>query len=393
MFSTKPLYSPMAKPSPVFLLSVAPPPLLCRPSPFIFHTRFLRRRIHGRRARIRAVGEWQDYEEAVKKKDLAGALRFLRLKDELQTSSIESIPQSNEELRLFEIERDFQVLNTCLNADDMRLVGTAYGFLKDRGLLANFGKYRNIVLGESREVTPSVLKSSTGLEVSKLSPKKWGVSGSSSVVLIAVLAGTSILINQGIDIRPNLVAILALSMLDAILLGGACLAQISSYWPPYRRRILVHEAGHLLVAYLMGCPIRGVILDPIRAMQMGIQGQAGTQFWDEKLQHELSEGRLSGSAFDRYCMVLFAGIAAEALIYGEAEGGENDENLFRSICGLLEPPFTIAQMSNQARWSVLQSYNLLKLHKAAHRAAFIALESGGELSLVIRRIEEAMSST
>ncbi|XP_047945256.1 uncharacterized protein LOC125191870 isoform X2 [Salvia hispanica] len=310
MFSTKPLYSPMAKPSPVFLLSVAPPPLLCRPSPFIFHTRFLRRRIHGRRARIRAVGEWQDYEEAVKKKDLAGALRFLRLKDELQTSSIESIPQSNEELRLFEIERDFQVLNTCLNADDMRLVGTAYGFLKDRGLLANFGKYRNIVLGESREVTPSVLKSSTGLE-----------------------------------------------------------------------------------AYLMGCPIRGVILDPIRAMQMGIQGQAGTQFWDEKLQHELSEGRLSGSAFDRYCMVLFAGIAAEALIYGEAEGGENDENLFRSICGLLEPPFTIAQMSNQARWSVLQSYNLLKLHKAAHRAAFIALESGGELSLVIRRIEEAMSST
>lgn len=26
-------------------------------------------------------------------------------------------------------------------------------------------------------------------------------------------------------------------------------------------------------AYLMGCPIRGVILDPIVAMQMGIQGQ------------------------------------------------------------------------------------------------------------------------
>lgn len=26
-------------------------------------------------------------------------------------------------------------------------------------------------------------------------------------------------------------------------------------------------------AYLMGCPIRGVILDPIVAMQRGIQGQ------------------------------------------------------------------------------------------------------------------------
>ncbi|PWA45528.1 ATP binding microtubule motor family protein [Artemisia annua] len=41
----------------------------------------------------------------------------------------------------------------------------------------------------------------------------------------------------------------------------------------------------------MGCPIRGVILDPIVAMQMGIQGR--------KLQNELAEGHLTGVAFDR----------------------------------------------------------------------------------------------
>ncbi|XLR10127.1 hypothetical protein S83_038065 [Arachis hypogaea] len=50
----------------------------------------------------------------------------------------------------------------------------------------------------------------------------------------------------------------------------------------------------------------------------------------------------------RYCMVLFAGIAAEALVYGEAEGGENDENLFRNIWLLLEPPLSLAEMPNQA---------------------------------------------
>lgn len=44
-------------------------------------------------------------------------------------------------------------------------------------------------------------------------------------------------------------------------------------------------------------------------------------------------------------MVLFAGIAAEALVYGEAEGGENDENLFRSICVLMKPPLSVAQVS------------------------------------------------
>ncbi|GKV43600.1 hypothetical protein SLEP1_g50871 [Rubroshorea leprosula] len=72
-----------------------------------------------------------------------------------------------------------------------------------------------------------------------------------------------------------------------------------------------------------------------------------------------------------YCMVLFAGIAAEALVYGEAEGGD-DENMFHSICVLLQLPLSVAQH--------------------AHRAAVRALESGGSLSIVIRRIEQAMSS-
>ncbi|KAF8412698.1 hypothetical protein HHK36_000666 [Tetracentron sinense] len=391
-------FSPVLTTSPPFLFATRLPPNFCLPQtkscplyPFAETKPFNRNKL-----KTRAFREWQEYEEAVKEKDLARALRFLKSL-ELQSSdslppSISSIPSSGSDLSLFRSERDWEVLDACLNAEDMKLVGSAYAFLKERGFLPNFGKCRNIVLEGPRDVTPTVLKSSTGLEVTKLSPKKWGLSGSSSVVLAAFFGGVSFLLSQGIDIRPNLTAILGLAMLDSIFLGGCCLAQISSYWPPYKRRILVHEAGHLLTAYLMGCPIRGVILDPIAAMQMGIQGQAGTQFWDEKLENDLAEGRVSSTAFDRYCMVLFAGIAAEALVYGEAEGGENDENLFRSISVLLQPPLSVAQMSNQARWSVLQSYNLLKWHKNAHQAAVKALESGGSLSVVIRRIEEAMPS-
>ncbi|KAG8638194.1 hypothetical protein MANES_14G009100v8 [Manihot esculenta] len=352
----------------------------------------------------RALSEWHEYEDAVKRKDLARALRFLRSleADKNKDNSAEKIngflssgpTQSGvSDLGLFDgSQRDWEVLDTCLNADDMRLVGSAYGFLKNRGFLPSFGKFSNIVLEGPRDMSPTVFKSSTGLEVSKFAPKKWGLSGSSRFALVAFLGGVSFLLSQGIDIRTNLAATLGLALMDSIFLGGTCLAQISSLWPPYKRRILIHEAGHLLVAYLMGCPIRGVILDPIIAMQMGIQGQAGTQFWDEKMSNELAEGRLSGTTFDRYCMVLFAGIAAEALVYGEAEGGENDENLFRSICVLMKPPLSVAQMSNQARWSVMQSYNLLKWQRHAHRAAVKALESGCSLSVVIRRIEEAMSS-
>ncbi|KAM5586816.1 hypothetical protein ABKV19_005643 [Rosa sericea] len=346
-----------------------------------------------------ALREWKEYEEAVKRKDLAGALGFLQSL-ETQQNPVEivngSLPadstRPSQELGFVGWERDWEVLDTCLNADNMKLVGKAYGFLKNRGFLANFGRYRNIVMEGTRDVTPTVLKTSTGLEASKFAPKKWGLSGSSRPALVAFLGGLSFLLSQGIDIRPNLTVILGLAFADSIFLGGCCLAQISSYWPPNRRRILIHEAGHLLTAYLMGCPIRGVILDPIVAVQMGIQGQAGTQFWDEKMASDLAEGRLDGSAFDRYCMVLFAGIAAEALIYGEAEGGENDENLFRGICLLLQPPLSVAEMSNQARWSLLQSYNLLKWHKSAHRAAVKALESRSSLSVVIRSIEEAMAA-
>ncbi|PKU76731.1 hypothetical protein MA16_Dca001337 [Dendrobium catenatum] len=77
-------------------------------------------------------------------------------------------------------------------------------------------------------------------------------------------------------------------------------------------------------------------------------------------------------------MVLFSGIAAEALICGEAEGGENDENLFRGICLLFQPPLNVPQMANQARWSVMQSYNLLKwLLKLCDLAIALVWSSGG----------------
>lgn len=95
---------------------------------------------------LRAVREWQEYEAAVKEKDLAKALRFLRdvqvveeEKEELSEST-----RLDTKLGVYGWERNWEVLDTCLNADDMRLVGAAYSFLKDKGFLPTFGKYRNI---------------------------------------------------------------------------------------------------------------------------------------------------------------------------------------------------------------------------------------------------------
>ncbi|CAJ1958175.1 unnamed protein product [Sphenostylis stenocarpa] len=103
----------------------------------------------------RAFREWREYEEAVKRKDLAGALRFLKSLEAERPRPVEplldsvSLATESTRLRFLELERfgpqrDWEVLDTCLNADDMKLVANAYRFLRDRGFLPNFGKCRNI---------------------------------------------------------------------------------------------------------------------------------------------------------------------------------------------------------------------------------------------------------
>lgn len=136
-------------------LSLSPSP----PPPFSRQSRFLVPRVQPlafgsfRRNELRrpsALREWREYEDAVKRKDLAGALRFLKsIENDEQRDAVESIVAAPITARLsglgpLELERDWQVLDACLNADDMRLVGSAFRFLKERGLLANFGKFSNI---------------------------------------------------------------------------------------------------------------------------------------------------------------------------------------------------------------------------------------------------------
>lgn len=126
---------------PPFLSLKTPPSSLSSPPPSSKNT-----------IRTRALRGWQEYEEAVKEKDLARALRFLKSIETtlpLQPPSPSSIPPSvsppDGDLRfLLRPERDWEVLDACLNADDMKLVASAYAFLQDRGFLPNFGKCKNI---------------------------------------------------------------------------------------------------------------------------------------------------------------------------------------------------------------------------------------------------------
>ncbi|GBG67127.1 hypothetical protein CBR_g81551 [Chara braunii] len=288
------------------------------------------------------------------------------------------------------------LLDTCLSTPDIRLVISAYDWLQKRKILSNFGKEKLSAAGPSdlpEMITPSVLKSVTGMDVSCLAPQKWGVSGSSAIVLAVALAAFSAAEDATLLVRPIAVLLMCVGIADSVWLGGRLFSSLaSSFWKPYRKRVMVHEAGHTVVAYLLGCPIRGVVLDPWQAMNMGIQGQAGTQFWDSTLEEELRSGKLSAASLDRYSMVLFAGIAAEAMVFGQASGGESDENMFKAIIKQLQPAWSAAKMSNQARRAIAKSFLLLKANRKALIAVVDALEEeGGRMSAIAMAVENALS--
>lgn len=77
--------------------------------------------------------------------------------------------------------------------------------------------------------------------------------------------------------------------------------------PQHRERVLHHEAGHLLVAYLLGIPITGYALTAWEALGQGHRGQGGVRFDDRIIQAQIEEGQLSALWVERYCQVWMAG--------------------------------------------------------------------------------------
>eukprot|EP00271_Cylindrocystis_brebissonii_P001445 TRINITY_DN11707_c0_g1_i2.p1 TRINITY_DN11707_c0_g1~~TRINITY_DN11707_c0_g1_i2.p1 ORF type:complete len:386 (+),score=50.33 TRINITY_DN11707_c0_g1_i2:406-1563(+) len=110
----------------------------------------------------------------------------------------------------------------------------------------------------------------------------------------------------------------------------------------YRARVARHEAGHFLIAYLVGILPRAYSLSswqrvlasvqpaaPGEVAGLQAQQQAGTQFVDVEFQKEVRDGQLSSGTLDRFTCVALAGVASEYLKFGMAEGGLADIQMVR----------------------------------------------------------------
>lgn len=131
-----------------------------------------------------------------------------------------------------------------------------------------------------------------------------------------------------------------------------------------RERILHHEAGHFLVAYLMEIPIQGYALNGWEAFKQGLKAQGGVQFADQLLWEQLQQGQLSSRVLDRYCTVWMAGIAAETIVFQKAEGGREDRDKITAIWTQLNRPMSEAKFKE--RWAILQAKTLIQNHETAY---------------------------
>lgn len=268
-----------------------------------------------------------------------------------------------------------------------------YTTLRELGMLQAFGSLANpssLPLQE-KIISTDKLVERAGVPISALSPKRgtlaaWRFSG---VAVLLTLALTLNALKLEALIQPLGLVFGLIFVSDQVLLRGAAFEAIyRTLFPQYADKVLRHEASHFLLAYLQGCPIRGYILSAIDAVRSGIPGQAGTIFSDGDFRSDLNSGRLRSASIDRFTIVLMAGIAGEALCFGQAEGGRSDELGLVSLLTSLKPPWSSQAVFNQARWAVLEALLLLKKNRNAYEKLVEKMKVGAPLGDCIACIEE-----
>lgn len=182
--------------------------------------------------------------------------------------------------------------------------------------------------------------------------------------------------------------VLALALVDRLLLGGALLVLLSTSLrtDAYIR----HEAGHTLLALLLGCPVQQVVVSPLAALaDPRLRGSPGTVFYAPALEAARARCDASDADVDVASIVLMGGIAAEALEYGHAEGGASDEADLRELIEAQQLPQLAPAL--HARWAAANAILLLRSHREAFDEVCDVLRAGGSVGECCVRIDAQLA--
>lgn len=203
-----------------------------------------------------------------------------------------------------------------------------------------------------------------------------------NLIAIGVFGMTlSALLSPMFNISPAIPAVATLGVLSIATLDsfsfqgkGATLLLdwLAGATGQHRDRIIRHEAGHFLVAYLLGIPITGYTLTAWEAFKQGQPGLGGVVVDTQALSPEaLTVGNMPLTV-DRFCKVWMAGIAAETLVYGSTRGGTEDRQKLREALILAGRP--VSEAALKERWAIRQAHTLIEEHWASYEALVSAME-------------------
>ncbi|MBD0266693.1 MAG: ATP-dependent Zn protease [Cyanobacteria bacterium Co-bin8] len=203
-----------------------------------------------------------------------------------------------------------------------------------------------------------------------------------NLIAISVFSFTMLsLLGPMLSLSPAVPAVavaglLGLATLDQLGLEGR-MGNIVVDWAAWtsaehRQRVLRHEAGHFLVASLLEIPVVGYTLNTWEAWKQGLPGQGGVVFDTAALEQTFAQGQIPATMVDRYCRVWMAGIAAEQITYGDAQGGFDDRQKFAQLWQQMDRPAAEAQLKQ--RWAVLQAKTLLQANQAAFEQLVEAMD-------------------
>ena len=240
----------------------------------------------------------------------------------------------------------------------------------------------------------------------------------------AVLAAAAGALAASAALRPSFAqgvgaatSLFFVATLDAVAAGGGfgfllldSVARALS--PSYARRVAAHEAGHFLVAYLVGLLPRGYDLSSLSAFQRSraLNVQAGTRLCDFAFRREVSSGKISSSSVDRAAAVALAGVAAEYCLFrrdgkglaaasdcsegGEvresAEGGLGDIQQLDSLLKALA--FSQTKADSTVRYALLTAVTLLRRHARAHAMLAEAMLHGAGVVECVAAVERELAA-
>ncbi|XP_045796534.1 uncharacterized protein LOC123890862 isoform X1 [Trifolium pratense] len=158
----------------------------------------------------------------------------------------------------------------------------------------------------------------------------------------------------------------------------------------YHNRVIQHEAGHFLIAYLVGILPKGYTISSLDGLMKegSFNIQAGTAFVDFEFLEEVNAGKVSSTTLNKFSCIALAGVCTEYLIYGVSEGGLDDIRKLDSLLNGLG--FTQKKADSQVRWSVLNTVLLLRRHEAARAKLAEAMSMGSSVGSCIDIIESSI---